>query len=291
VNGNEGGHYDEEALILYYYGESACAADIDAHIAHCDRCAAGYRQLLDTLRMIAAPEVPARDERYGLEVWQRIRPRLPERRSLWPRVWGGGRLQFAALAASLVIVGFVAGRWWRPPVAVAPPGTVTAPGAATAGAAPASLAGTASDPRRRVLLLAVAEHFEASDRALTEFMNADVGRDLQGEQAWARDLLSASRLYRRDALDADETSIAATLDELERALLEIVHTPALATREQLDALERRIDSAALLFKVRVMSDDLRRREWPAPAVDSQPTERRQGVSFNTGHGGRRRVES
>jgi hypothetical protein len=276
VNGT-GGHYGEEDLILYYYGESDDAGGIDTHIARCDACAASYHRLRDTLREIPIPEVPRRDERYGLEVWQRIRTRLPERHPSWGpwgllrgRPWRGpglnsGRLQLAALAASLVLIGFAAGWWWRPTMVgpASPVAVTTAPPRATP-SLPASIGGEAADdPRRRVLLLAVAEHFEESDRALTEFLNAAAGRDIEAEQQWADDLLSASRLYRRDALDADEASVAATLDDLERALLEIVHTPSLATRAQLDELDRRIDSAALLFKVRVMSDDLRRRERAA----------------------------
>ena len=50
------------------------------------------------------------------------------------------------------------------------------------------------------------------------------------------------------------------LDELERSLLEIVHTPSQATAAHLDQLRRRIDAASLLFKVRVLGDELRQRE-------------------------------
>ena len=36
-----------------------------------------YREIAGTLGMIAVPEVPARGDQYGLEVWQRIRTRCP----------------------------------------------------------------------------------------------------------------------------------------------------------------------------------------------------------------------
>ena len=50
------------------------------------------------------------------------------------------------------------------------------------------------------------------------------------------------------------------LDELERSLLEFVHTPSRATAARLDEIRRRIDAASLLFKVRVLGDELRQRE-------------------------------
>jgi len=50
------------------------------------------------------------------------------------------------------------------------------------------------------------------------------------------------------------------LDDLERSLLEIVHSPSKATAANLDQLRRRIDAASLLFKVRVLGDELRQRE-------------------------------
>ena len=77
--------------------------------------------------------------------------------------------------------------------------------------------------------------------------------------------MAANRLYRQDALDAEESSVASVLDELERALLDIVHRPADAQPADLEQIRRRIDSAALLFKVRVLTTDLRQRQLGADA--------------------------
>ena len=60
-------------------------------------------------------------------------------------------------------------------------------------------------------------------------MNAPRGV-IWAEQLWANDLLHASRLYRHDAIDAGEPSIAATLDDLERSLIEIVNSPPATAR-------------------------------------------------------------
>ena len=72
--------------------------------------------------MIAAPEVPERGDQYGLEVWQRIRHKLPEQDRRRGR---GSGVRFRARiglgvrggrAALLVIAAFVAGRVWPRPL-------------------------------------------------------------------------------------------------------------------------------------------------------------------------------
>src|SRR5258708_32477772 len=95
-------------------------------------------------------------------------------------------------------------------------------------------------------------------------MNTTGASDISTEQGWAEDLITTSRLYRQDAADAGEQSVALVLDELERSLLEIVHTPSRATAAHLDEIRRRIDAASLLFKVRVLGTELRQREQDAP---------------------------
>jgi hypothetical protein len=153
----------------------------------------------------------------------------------------------AAAALALVATSFFAGR-----LSMAP--------AASPTVAPTRAAVNTAEPQlaRRVLLLSVADHLERSDRVLTDIMNAPAG-DLSMEQQWADDLIAANRLYRQDALDANEASVANVLDELERALLDVVHRPADAPAD-LDQIRRRIDSAALLFKVRVLTNELRERQ-------------------------------
>jgi len=63
--------------------------------------------------------------------------------------------------------------------------------------------------------------------------------------------------------------VAAVLDDLERSLLEIVNSPAKISAADLEQIRRRIDAAALLFKVRVMSDELRNRETHPGAASPQ----------------------
>jgi hypothetical protein len=246
-------HYSDDDLVLHYYGE---LAEADAHLALCGECAARAREL--ALFLTSLPDdVPERGDRYGLDVWQRVRPHLGQSHAWWqvPVIrWGLAAAAVIAIAAS----SFVAGRF-----STVPSKQVVATTQAT------PVTHTSDDSLRRVLLLSVADHLERSDRVLTDIMNAPGGGDISAEQDWAADLVAANRLYRQDAVAADEASVANVLDELERALLDIVHRPADASAADFDQMRRRIDSAALLFKVRVMSSQLRQQELAPDAASSK----------------------
>jgi len=252
-------HCSDEDLILHYYQDAECRAGVDVHLERCVECAGKYRELTSAMELVAPPAVPERDDRYGLTVWQRIRTRLPERQAAGWRLsaWGNG-VALAAASVLLVVVGFLAGR-------VSPPG-----GEGARSPAPASrAAGQGDRSGHSVLLMSVADHLDRSDRVLTDVMNASDGGDISAAQAWAEDLLWTGRLYRQDALAADEQSVAAVLDDLERTLLDIVHSPSLVTSAELDDMRHRVDSAALLFKVRVMRNHLQH-ERPAPVGGEEP---------------------
>ena len=114
-------HYTEDDLILYYYGEAKQPDRVDEHLESCEACARTYRDLTATLAIVGDIDVPERDERYGLEVWQRIRHDLPPREVAW-----GARWYRAALVGSIaagIVIAFVAGRLSTPPAPAVPVGT------------------------------------------------------------------------------------------------------------------------------------------------------------------------
>ena len=251
-------HCSDEELLLEYYGESSESA---AHLSTCAECAARFHELTTMLNGVTL-EPPDRSEHYGLEVWQAIRHRLPARQPRWHSLltpqWG-----LAAAAALLLAVGFTAGRIW--PQAEEP---AAVPNAVARSAA----AATDDEARHRMALLDVNDHFDRSDGVLAEVMNASGPRDLSAERLRAADLVAASRLYRQNAVAMNEPALAAVLEEVERVLLDIVHQPAQATTADLDEIRRRIDSAGLLFKVRVMTNELQHRlEQPNPTGTRTPT--------------------
>ena len=248
-------HCSDDDLVLHYYGEDERPG---AHLAACAECASRYHALTSVLQAVTAIDVPERGDQYGLEVWQRIRHRLPSRAPWWQGLWTWQWAAATACGLLLVIAGFTAGRLWP----------TTSPDATVAATRPVS---EDAKVRRRVLLLTVADHLDQSARVLTDVVNAPGGVDISGEQAWAIDLVAASRLYRQEALETNETSLAAVLDELERTLLEIVHRPSRVTNADINEIRRRVDSAALLFKVRVMSTELRELTEPAGAPSVQTT--------------------
>jgi len=110
-------------------------------------------------------------------------------------------------------------------------------------------------------MAAISEHLERSERVLLDIMNVGGNRvDLSVQQSWASDLIESNRFYKDAAVEAGDALVARVLDDLERSLLDIVHGPTTVTPAQLNDVRARIDAAALLFKVRVLSDELRERD-------------------------------
>ncbi len=233
-------HPGEQDLILYFYEESADAWAIEEHLASCPACRVEYESLRGVLAAVSAMPAPERARDYGALIWNRIRGRLPRRRLVgFPRQW----LWTGAIAAMLVLA-FLAGRQWQRPARPLP---------------------ISAQARERILLVAVGDHLERSQMVLAELANAPVngGVDITVEQRRAEDLLESNRLFRQAAAGAGEAAMAGLLDELERVLLEVVHSPAKLSRPQIEGIRSRLDRQEILFKVRVVGALLRAREQAA----------------------------
>ena len=101
---------------------------------------------------------------------------------------------------------------------------------------------------------------------LVELVSADDTQgnvDISMEQSRAEQLVKANRLYRQTALSTGDAAMASVLDELERVLVDIAASPSTVTQEDLDSVRRRIESKELLFKVRVVSSQVRDRQRAA----------------------------
>jgi hypothetical protein len=241
-------HVTEEQLILHYYGEPE-VADVDNHLAVCPGCRSQYAQLQQVLNLVDIP-VPERGSEYEDLVWNRLSPKLGVRhRSTWwaPRKWAA-----VAAMAGLVVAAFVAGRHTPP----------------------AEKTNIAAQPpvRDRVLVVAVGGHLERSQMVLVELKNLPDGKkiDISDEQSFATDLLSANRLYRQTATTAGENGLVGILEDLERVLLEVVHSPSTISSTELDQIRERIEDQGLLFKMRVVESNLNQRvQAPAAQTDKQ----------------------
>jgi hypothetical protein len=248
-------HYNEDDLVLYYYGESRSRAAIDEHLASCAECSTVYQDIVSTLALVGHPEVPERDERYGLEVWQRIRHKLPVQEAPFWMAWLKPALAAAVVLA--IAAAFVSGRFW-PAQQTPAPQTVTGED-------------VSGEARERVLSAAIGDHLEQSERVLLDFVNTSGDKvDVSDQQLTVGDLIDTNRLYRHAAERTGDQTVASLLDELERTLLDIANGPSTLTPAELEAVRARLDAAALLFRVRVLSDELHEREI-APAQPRKTT--------------------
>jgi hypothetical protein len=269
-------HPNEEELIAYHGGEVFRRDAIAEHLANCPECRVEFERIDALLSALGALPVPDPGEDYGQRVWQQIAPRLAEKRAPWwsfaasgpltggwfaPRRWAA----VGALAAA-VLAAFLAGRFTRP---TTPAPTVADP--------------SAGKVRERVLIMAVGEHLGRSEMVLVELANAEPLNakqkqvNISTERRRAEDLLEENRLYRQTALEQGDAGLAKVLDELERVLLDVAHSPQSVTPAQLEAIRQRIEARGILFKVRVVGKELQQREEsPTPVVkqnDSTKQER------------------
>jgi hypothetical protein len=232
-------HLEEDDLILHFYGETGSAAE--PHLASCSECRAQYQSLQRVLNsVIDAEPVPHRGDAYSEEIWNKLAPKLGRRR--WWNVWlAPARLVPALGAAVLIVLAFFAGRH-------------------SPGIAPTVATNNNGDGqvRERVLVVAVGDHLERSKMLLVEIANADPDQkiDLFDQREVAGDLVYTNRLYRQTAMTAGEGRMVGLLDELERVLIEIAHSPEELHGTRLQSLRERIRSEGLIFKIRVAGTKL-----------------------------------
>ena len=234
-------HFDEELLVEAYYG--AGDAEVREHLTRCEECRLEFARLKEFLDGMREAPLPERDAAYGAEVWARVAPRLPHRRTRATLLgWRGLRWwTLTPVAAAAIVLAFVAGMLTQHRLEPAKGFSATA--------------------RERVLLEAMAEHLERSEVLLTELVNTGAAdTDLAREREQARDLVTENRLLRQTVAHAGEVSYAGLLDDLERMLLDVANGPREGAPDQLRFVQQRIENEGLLFKVRVTSEDAREKE-------------------------------
>ena len=250
-------HRTEEELIAYRDGETEERTAVAAHLQECTECREELARIEAIFGALDAMPVPDPGENYEERVWQRIGPRLGERRPRWwESLFVPQRLVALGGVVLLVILAFVAGRWTRRPV-------------------PAGDQADAAKVRERVLVVAVGEHLGRTEMVLMELENAPEPKgqktiNISETQRRAEDLVEENRLYRQTALKEGDQAMASTLDELERVLLDVANSPDEVTPAAFETIRKRIEEQGLLFKVRVVKRGLNERKVNP---DAKPAEK------------------
>ncbi len=252
-------HPTDEQLTAYYFGEVG-SVDIGPHLAVCPDCAQQFELLKAPLAVMKALAVPEPGLDFEAELWRKLQAQegaLRSRRSWWSRLVPTNQWRLAAAAAGLAVAAFFAGRLTYPATPGAAPSEVKHAAELAQGSAPEVV-------RERLLVAALSDHFEQSERMLIEINNEALG----DEHERAENMLAANRLYRQCAAQQGNSALLATLDDLERILLDVAHAPPSWAPEQLRNLRARVNGQGLLFKVKVLGS--RMRELSAEPTAVQP---------------------
>jgi hypothetical protein len=252
-------HLSQEEFVLSYYqkrteSEPDLGADRREHLAQCQTCIAELAGLAAVLDRVTPVEVPEPGDDYEARVWDRLQWRLrgekKQERFTWVK---------SALIAATVILAFLAGVLWKSPSRRADESRRVAT-ATTNPTTPLVDSTRRLGDSSRILLVVVGEHFDQSERVLVELTNLtpDGKTDISTERERAEELLASNRLYRRTALDRGEEDVATLLDELEPVLLQIARSPSQVSEEELRAMQKRVETKGLVFKLRVVRADVKR---------------------------------
>ena len=231
-------HLDRDDLILLHYGEKASPGARE-HLLGCEECrheAELLRRVLDAVDVETPELAPAWEE----QLWNRLRWKLERRRTPW--------IGWAAAAAAVVVIAFLAGRSFMPK-----PATPQAPQQA---------AKSTAEGRERVLLVVLGDHFSRSERLLTEVKNAsaDAPPFVIADREAMEDLVRKNRLYLDAAQASGQTSLANVLEQMQPLLLELARAPENPTAEDIRMLQKRIEKRGALLELRVAGEEIRQRQ-------------------------------
>ena len=179
----------------------------------------------------------------GLESGRGLTDKVEKR---WTFFFPLRTLALAGSIALLLVLAFWAGRFWQqrqvPTVAAIP--------------APA---------RERILMVAVGDHLDRAQMLLVEVMNQEAAGsvDVSQTKQLAQDLVQSNRLYRQTALRDGDAGMANVLDDLERVLLNISHSPNEISADDLATLQHQIEAQGILFKVRVIETQVQEKQKSA----------------------------
>ena len=244
-------HLTEADFVLHYYGELS-GADERRVVDHLGGCADCRRELTRLQRVLGAVDesavAPSLPDHFERTVWAKLEPNLRRDR----RSWLSWMLSPAPLALAAAVVLLVGGAFYA--------GRVTSRDSLSPAAA-----ASADQIRERLLLVDLGEHLDRSQMVLVELASAEAAGllDVTDERTHAEQLLASNRLYRQVAARTGDAALGNLLDELERFLVEVASGPEHLSGGRLDELRSQIEAKGLLFRVRVVSSEVRERQKEA----------------------------
>ncbi len=249
MNTHEHGHPTEDELVLLFYGDAEAEDErrLAAHVETCADCQPVWREIKGSLAAVDAASIAEPPADFERVMWAKVQREIADIQpaTQWwaPRFW----LPIVSLAVLVLAVTFGTAVWNATHTTHTTNATPT----------------TNPTQPERALLVAMDEHLERSELLLVELMNAE---SPGVEPAAADDLLLSSRLYRQTAAHTGHVELASMLEDLERVLVEIARGPKDMKKDDLDALRTRITDEDLLFKVRVVTDEVRKRQQAIATV-------------------------
>jgi hypothetical protein len=234
----------EQELISYYYGDAEDPAAVERVLASDPAARQLYEELSALLAQVKPSEPPERGEDYPRRVWNKVQWRMePQLRFHWWEFLTLRHVAPAVVLAAFIIGAFLVGRY-------------------AGGPDPAIEAGISERARQQILMGAVADHLERSQLMLVELLNAPPqdSVDIGTERREVGDLLTDTRLYRASAAESGNALIADVLDELERILIELRHSPEKMSPRDIERLRQSLDEHGTLFKIRVLNSKIRQQQ-------------------------------
>ncbi len=240
-------HLTEEQFILYHYREGKDLDDYARHLTECASCRAAYGDLTSVLDSLQRWPIPERSDQYGEQVWCRIQHRLQPSAEAAPRFrlfWPVPRWAMAMSMLLLLAGAFFLGYYW--------------PYGKNEKSGPSLL----TDSGQRILQVSLLEHLDRSQRVLQELAHqrGNGSINILTEQDSIRDLLAENRLYRQVSSRSGQAGLTDLLDELEYLFLQLSHRPAILSSTELLEMQKRLESAGILFKLHIMRSRLHEQE-------------------------------
>jgi hypothetical protein len=148
-------------------------------------------------------------------------------------------LQWGAALAAMLVIGIGLGRFSLQQATTSTPHATTA-------AAPASPADDAAGPYR----LAATQHLQRTEMLLTSLSIDAPPNDAQEVSAWARDLLTNTRLLLASPV-AEDAATRRLLEDLELVLAQIAAIPAAKVTEEVELIQDGLNQSDVLLRLRV----------------------------------------